>query len=114
MSLSVALYGATGAVGSAFLSHLLNARLLKGGARVTLVGRGTEESRAKLAAMRVDLLDAFDDAELEIDIVGTLDSVEADLVIMAAGVPASPKIKARRDFADANAPLLRDAARRLS
>lgn len=114
MSFTVALYGATGTVGSAFLAHLLASRLLKAGDRVVLVSRGTDASRAKLTTMRVDLLDAFDDDELDIDVVDSLEDVRADIFIMTAGAHISARLQTRRDLADSNAPIFTDTARRLS
>ena len=113
MSLSVAVYGATGAVGSAFLVHLLNSRLLKAGDQVVLVGRGTEDSRTGLMAVCVDLLDAFDEEEVDVQVVDDLGGAHADVFVMAAGRSASPGIRTRRDLADANSPIFHDAARRL-
>ena len=113
MSLSVAVYGATGAVGSTLLVHLCNSNLLKAGDRVMLVGRGTEDNRTNLMAMRVDLLDAFDEAEVDLQVADDLEAVNADIFVMAAGKTASPEIRTRRGLAEENAPLFHDTARRL-
>ena len=113
MSLSVAVYGASGAVGSTFLVHLCNSSLLKAGDRVVLVGRGTEASRTGLMAMCVDLLDAFDEAEVDLQVADDLEGVNADIFVMAAGKTASPEIRTRRGLAKENAPIFHDTARRL-
>ena len=114
MSVSVAVCGATGTIRSAVLIHLLTARLLKAVDRLVLLGHGPKASRARRMAMRVDLLDAFDDEEVDIEVANAVEEVRADTVIMAAGKIVSPQLKTRRGLADANAPILDDTACRLA
>ena len=81
MSVSVAVCGATGTIRSAVLIHLLTARLLKAVDRLVLLGHGPKASRARRMAMRVDLLDAFDDEEVDIEVANAVEEVRADTVI---------------------------------
>ncbi|MBE7157306.1 MAG: lactate dehydrogenase [Rhodospirillales bacterium] len=109
----IAFIGATGAVGSALLIHLLKSSLLKPGDEIVLAGRGTPESHARLLAIRTDLLDAFDEAAVQITVCASLEKLCADICIVAAGItPASPDN--RQDLAVENLPFFEDLAQRLA
>jgi malate dehydrogenase len=70
MSVSVSIIGASGAVGTTLAIHILRSELLGPHDRLQLVGRGmAAASTAKLLATRIDLLDAFDDECVEIEVV---------------------------------------------
>jgi malate dehydrogenase len=103
MERRIAILGASGAVGSALAIHILRARLLGPGDQLLLVGHGAVTTEHKLRSMRVDLLDAFDDERVRIEVVSDISDVDADIVIVAAGVPSSLRTpKTRRDLAAAN------------
>src|SRR5688572_16960648 len=89
--LHIAILGATGAVGSALAPHLLTSGLLGAADRLSLVGHGTPSTEQRLLAERIDLLDAFDDQRVAIDIVPDIDRFEADIVVVAAGQTVSPE-----------------------
>ena len=114
MSIRIALFGASGAVGSALLIHLLKASILKSGDEIILVSRGTPESHARLLAIRVDLLDAFADTAVELTVCDSVETLTADVFIMAAGVTISTPNSSRQDLADGNLPLFEELARRLA
>ena len=67
----IAILGASGAVGSALAVHILRARLLEPADQLLLVGRGALANEHRLLSMRVDLLDAFDDQRVHIEVVPT-------------------------------------------
>jgi malate dehydrogenase len=98
----IAILGASGAVGSALAVHILRARLLEPADRLLLVGRGEPASERRLLSMRVDLLDAFDDQRVQIDVARDIPDVEADIVLVAAGARFSSQIPSRRDFGATN------------
>jgi malate dehydrogenase len=106
MSVSVSIIGASGAVGTALAVHILRSKLLEGRDRLQLVGRGIDAaSTAKLLATRIDLLDAFDDDCVEIEVVPNIEDVDGDIVIVCAGKTISSKVMNRRDLGAANLPL---------
>lgn len=98
MSISVAIIGASGLVGSALAAHILRSDVLEPGDRLQLVGRGASKSEKLLLAERVDLLDAFDDGRIDVEMVPNIADVDADVVIMTAGVSLSPQCTNRRDM----------------
>lgn len=102
MSTSIAILGASGAVGSTLTSHILRSELLEPFDRLQLVGHGAVESEKKLLGTRVDLLDAFDDERVEIEMVPRIADVDADIVIIASGTGWSAHHKSRRDMAADN------------
>jgi malate dehydrogenase len=102
MPTSIAILGASGAVGSTLTSHILRSGLLAPFDRLQLVGHGAVESERKLLGTRVDLLDAFDDERVEIEMVPRIADVDADVVIIAAGAGWSAQHKNRRDMAADN------------
>jgi malate dehydrogenase len=98
----IAIVGASGSVGSALSAHILRARLLEREDELLLVGRGVLATERKLLATRTDLLDAFDDERVRIEVVPDVFDVEADVVIMAAGVTGSATRPTRRDLGETN------------
>jgi malate dehydrogenase len=110
----IAIFGATGAVGTTLLSHLLKGTDLVAGDELILVGRGTQESLSKLLAMRADLLDAFEAGIVEISVCESMCMLEpVDIFIMAAGATLNKEIKERRLLAEKNLPLFHEVARSL-
>lgn len=103
--LHTAILGATGAVGSVLAPHLLRSGLLSAGDRLSLVGHGTPSTEQRLLAERIDLLDAFDDQQIDSDVVPDVDQVEADIVVVAAGQTVSPEHPTRQDLARINRPV---------
>ena len=114
MSKRIAIFGATGAVGCALPIHMLKGNVLRPGDEIVLVGRETEASRAHLLAIRTDLMDAFDDGIIAVSICPTLQELETDVFIMAAGATVSPERRNRRDLAEVNLDLFEDVARALA
>jgi malate dehydrogenase len=110
MSISIAIIGATGAVGSALCVHILRSELLEPGDRLQLVGHGEAVSTGRLFAIRTDLLDAFDDQRVIIEVVPDISQADADLVVLTAGVPMSSSLSDRRDLGAANLPIFQNIA----
>ena len=110
MSLTVAILGASGAVGSALSAHILRSDLLEPFDRIQLVGHGEEGSTGRLCAIRMDLMDAFDDHRVLIDVLPDVSTSDADLVVVAAGAPLPPGCADRREMALTNLPVFRHAA----
>jgi malate dehydrogenase len=109
-SVTIGIIGASGAVGSAVAQHLLKSCILKPGGRILLVGHGTAANERKLLALRSDLLDAFDQNRVHIEVVRDIDSFEADIVVVAAGATISAEHKTRRDLALVNLPIFEHIA----
>ena len=55
-----------------------------------------------LLAERIDLLDAFDDGRVEIEMVPNIADIDADIVIMTAGAGFSPQCSNRREMGAMN------------
>jgi malate dehydrogenase len=110
MNRTLAILGATGAVGSTLAGHVLRGHLLEPGDELILVGHGEPESDARLLAMRIDLLDAFDESRIRISVSADLDCFEADIVVVASGVTISADHPTRRDLAMCNLDLFRHIA----
>lgn len=110
MSISIAILGASGYVGSALCAHILRSGILEPGDRIQLVGHGEPASHGRLLAIRADLLDAFDDLRVCIDVAPQMEDVEADLVVLTAGAPMPPGCTDRRDMGRANLPIFRAIA----
>jgi malate dehydrogenase len=102
MSRSVAIIGASGAVGSALAAQMLRSQMLEPADRLQLVGHGASRSEAKLLGTRIDLLDAFDDERVDVEVVPKICDVDADIVIVAAGATVSPQCRTRRDLGVTN------------
>ena len=98
----IAILGASGSVGSALAAHILRAKLLEPADQLLLVGRGVLATERKLLGIRTDLIDAFDDERVRIEVVSDVCEVEADIVVVAAGVTASYATQTRRDLGVAN------------
>ncbi len=107
----IAILGATGLVGRALAVDLLRSRLLQPHDRLVLAGHGTRSTELRLLPERIDLLDAFDDQGVHVDIAGGFAEVEADIVLVAAGATVSPEHPARRDLVPVNRPLFETIAR---
>jgi len=102
MTTSVAIVGASGSVGSALAAHILRSEVLEPSDRLQLVGHGASKSERLLLAERVDLLDAFDDGRVEIEMVPNIADVDADFVVITAGVGLSAQCTNRRDMGFVN------------
>jgi malate dehydrogenase len=98
----MAIIGASGAVGSTLAAQVLRSQMLESCDRLQLVGHGSPASEGKLLATRIDLLDAFDDKRIEIEVVPKIIDVDADIVVIASGVGLSPKCTNRRDMGATN------------
>jgi malate dehydrogenase len=102
MSRRIAILGASGSVGNALAIHILRSRLLEPTDKLLLVGHGVLKTERKLLSTCIDLLDAFDDERVGIEMVPDTCDVEADIVIVAAGVSVSPANPTRRDLGETN------------
>jgi malate dehydrogenase len=98
----IAILGASGAVGAALAAHILRARLLEPQDQLLLVGHGVLATERKLLSMRVDLMDAFDDDRVRIEVVPNVSDVEADIVVVAAGTTVTSAAQTRRHLGAAN------------
>jgi malate dehydrogenase len=98
----IAILGASGAVGAALAAHILRARLLEPQDQLLLVGHGVLATERKLLSMRVDLMDAFDDDRVQIEVVPNVSDVEADIVVVTASATVSSPAQTRRDLGAAN------------
>src|SRR5690242_19930429 len=81
----IAILGASGSVGSSLAVHLLRSRLLEPADTLLLVGHGVLKTERKLLSTRIDLMDAFYDDRICIEIVPDVCEVEADIVICGGG-----------------------------
>jgi malate dehydrogenase len=102
MSRRIAILGASGSVGGALAVHILRSRILEPADTLLLVGHGVLKTERKLLSTRIDLMDAFDDERVRIEIVPDVCDVEADIVVMAAGASISTAQPTRRDLGEAN------------
>ena len=98
----IAILGASGSVGAALAAHILRSRLLEPQDQLLLVGHGVPATERKLLSMRVDLMDAFDDDRVRIEVVPDVSDVEADIVVVAAGTTVTSAAHTRRDMGPAN------------
>jgi malate dehydrogenase len=98
----IAILGASGSVGGALATHILRARLLEPQDQLLLVGHGVLATERKLLSMRTDLMDAFDEDRVRIEVVPDVSDVEADFVVVAAGTTAISATQTRRDLATTN------------
>jgi len=110
MPRSIAILGASGAVGSTLAAQILRSELLEPNDRLQLVGHGASASEAKLLGTRIDLLDAFDDERVEIEMVPKIEDVDADIVVVTSGVGPSDKLKDRRDLGAINRAIFEEIA----
>jgi malate dehydrogenase len=103
MSKRVAILGASGSVGSALAVHILRSHLLEPADKLLLVGHGVLTTERKLLGTRIDLMDAFDDDRVHIEMVPDVCDVDADIVIVAAGANlSSTGHLSRRALAETN------------
>src|ERR1700722_13085506 len=102
MARSIAIIGASGAVGTTLATQLLRSGLLKHGDRLQLVARGVQSSSSKLLSTRIDLMDAFDDGGVDIEVVANIEDVDGDIVVVCAGVSLQANLIDRRDWGKAN------------
>jgi malate dehydrogenase len=102
MPTAIAIIGASGSVGSMLAAQVLRSQLLEPGDRLQLVGHGSPTSEVKLLCTRIDLLDAFDDERVEIEVVPKIIDVDADIVVIASGVTVSMQHPSRRDIGAVN------------
>jgi malate dehydrogenase len=110
MPRAIAILGASGAVGSTLAAQILRSGLLESGDRLQLVGHGAASSEARLLGTRVDLMDAFDDERVEIEMVPRIEDVDADIIIIASGVSISAQCKDRREMGRANVAIFQHIA----
>jgi malate dehydrogenase len=110
MSTSIAILGASGMVGSSLAAQILRSQLLEPGDRLQLTGHGSLKSEAKLLGTRIDLLDAFDEGRVEVEAVPRLMDLDADIVIVAAGVSMPAGSTNRRDMGYANRKVFEEIA----
>jgi malate dehydrogenase len=110
MPARIAILGASGAVGSMLAAQLLRENLLEPDDRLLLIGHGKPSSERRLLALTIDLLDAFDDRRVHIDVVPDFTDFASDIVVVAAGATASAEVQNRRDLAKANLPIFRRIA----
>ena len=97
----IAILGASGSVGAALAAHILRSRLLEPQDQLLLVGHGVLGTERKLLSMRADLMDAFDDDRVRIEVVPNVSDVEADIVVVAAGATVT-SAQTRRELGAAN------------
>jgi malate dehydrogenase len=114
MATSIAILGASGIVGSSLATQILRSQLLEPGDRLQLTGHGSQESEAKLLGTRIDLLDAFDEGRVEVEVVPRLIDLDADIVIVAAGVGMPAGSTNRRDMGFANREIFEEIAEQCS
>jgi malate dehydrogenase len=110
MSISISIIGASGAVGSTLATHILRSDLLGANDRLQLVGRGLAASSARLLATRIDLLDAFDQEGVDIEVVPNIEDVDGDIVVICAGNTISAKTTNRRELGAMNLPIFEQIA----
>jgi malate dehydrogenase len=110
VSTSISIIGASGAVGSMLAVHLLRGGLLKSADRLQLVGHGILSSSAQLLSNRIDLMDAFDDEGVDVEVVGNIEDVDGDIVLICAGVSLPGNLADRRDWGKTNLPLFEQIA----
>lgn len=110
VSTSISIIGASGAVGSMLAVHLLRGGLLKSADRLQLVGHGVLSSSAQLLSNRIDLMDAFDDEGVEVEVVANLEDVDGDIVLICAGVSLPGNLIDRRDWGKSNLTLFEQIA----
>src|SRR5690606_15396611 len=84
-AMDVAVIGATGDVGRAVCTQLVERRILPTSSRLQLVGRATGASASATYGLRADLVDAFDEHAPLIDVALSPSDVVADVVVLVAG-----------------------------
>jgi malate dehydrogenase len=107
---TISIIGASGSVGSTLASQILRSDLLAPFDRLQLVAHGVKSSSARLLSQRIDLMDAFDDKEIEIEVVPNIDAVDGDVVVVCAGISQHTGLIDRRDWGIANLELFAQMA----
>lgn len=107
---SISIIGASGAVGNTLAAHILRSGLLREGDRLQLLAHGVDSSSSKLLSTRIDLMDAFDDHGVDIEVVANTEDVDGEIVVMCAGVSLQAKLIDRRDWGKANLDLYEKTA----
>jgi malate dehydrogenase len=102
MAFSISIIGASGAVGSTLASQILRSGLLQPLDRLQLVAHGRTAGSARLVSTRIDLMDAFDDTGVEIEVVANLEDVDADIVVVCAGISQHDGLIDRREWGVVN------------
>lgn len=102
MSRRIAILGASGSVGGTLAVHILRSHLLEPTDQLLLVGHGVLATERKLLSTRIDLLDAFDDERVRIEIVPDVSDVKADIIVVAAGASLASGRATRRDLGATN------------
>lgn len=97
-------------MGSMLAVHLLRGGLLKNADRLQLVGHGIPSSSAPLLSNRIDLLDAFDDEGVDVEVVANIEDVDGDIVFICAGVSLPGNLVDRRDWGKTNLALFEQIA----
>jgi malate dehydrogenase len=110
VSTSISIIGASGAVGSTLAGQLLRSGLLKSADCLQLVGHGLPCSSAHLLSSRIDLMDAFDDEGVDIEVVADLQDADGDIVVICAGLTLQGGVTDRRDLGRANLALFEQIA----
>ena len=110
MSTSISIIGASGAVGSMLAVHVLRGGVLKSADRLQLVGHGVLSSSAHLLSNRIDLLDAFDDEGVDVEVVANIEDVDGDIVLICAGLSLPGTLVDRRDWGKSNLALFEQIA----
>lgn len=114
---SVAIVGAAGACGRQLCVQLLHNRVIEPDARLQLVAHVGGSSEFATHGLRADLRDAFADTAPIIELVNDIDGIDADIVVMLAGmtVPTDPtKSLDRRLLAEHNHALFAEYAEGLA
>ncbi len=106
----ISIIGASGAVGTTLASQILRSSLLNAGDRLQLVAREAESSPAKLLSVRIDLMDAFDDEGVDIEVVANIEDVDGDIVVICAGISSGEKLIDRRNWGRSNLALYQQIA----
>ncbi|RZU39116.1 lactate/malate family dehydrogenase [Edaphobacter modestus] len=111
MAKTISIIGASGSVGSTLAAQILRSKLLGRGDRLQLVAHGVSSSSSKLLATRIDLMDAFDDDSVDIELVANIQDTEGDIVVMCAGAGLGGNLKDRRDLGKFNLPVFEEIAK---
>ncbi len=98
-AMDIAIIGAAGSCGRQLAVQILDRRLLHPGARLQLVGHHGGRSADELWGLRADLEDAFVDSSPTIEVILDPSGVDADLVVMLAGMTISTDPNASTDRA---------------
>jgi malate dehydrogenase len=107
---TVSIIGASGAVGTTLASQILRSDLLAPLDRLQLVAHGVKKSSDRLLSDRIDLMDAFDDKEIDIEVVANFEDVDGDVVVICAGIGQHGGLVNRRDWGEANVALFAQMA----